>query len=161
MGPNDPKYNCGNVVPTSCVPYSGYKDLKVLAFLFPDNEDKQELDCNANATDVISVFDDAFEVLFQAIDLTEINPEELDFDPAQVTLLELLQILVTGVSNNETEINTLSTAFEEWDIDDELVEVDLGDLAPSLSACESDNGKYPLKAVLQLFANKINELSNS
>lgn len=154
---NKAKYTCGNIIPSSCVPYTGNQDLAILPYVFP-TEETPELDCNANINDVLDLYDQAIDKLVDFVDLSELEPGDLVFDPETVTVGELFEIVLTAIETNNAEIESVQTQLDEFSVEDAIINIDLGELAPAASQCAVAPDAYPLINILVLFANKIIEL---
>ena len=157
MAINKAKYTCGSIIPSSCVPYTGNQELSILPYIFP-TEETPELPCNANINDVLDLFDTAIDTLVIYTDLTELVPGDIDFDPATVTTGELFTLILEAVETNDAEIASVAEQLSDFSVEDALIGIDLGELAPAAAACAAGVNSYPLLNILILFVNKIIEL---
>lgn len=141
------KYNCGQIVPSSCVPFTG-KDLTFVT-------DEDQLTCDANINDVIEKIDAALKVLVDANNFSTLVKNCLDFDPATVTAVELHQLEINTLCLHKGQIESLQTQFNEWNIGTEVLGINLGCLTPAAADCAVAANQYQLIALLQLFAAKL------
>jgi hypothetical protein len=144
------KYNCGTILPSSCIPFSG-KDLTIL--ITPD-----ELSCDANINDVIEKIDIAVKKLMDSNDFTALEPIEdcLEFDPATVTAKELHELEIQKLCTHEAEILALQNQLNDLDIGNEIITIDLpACLEAGAAPCAVGTNEYQLISLLMLFANKL------
>lgn len=142
------KFNCGQIIPSSCVPYTG----KDLTFLLPEDQ----LECDANINDAIFEIDKQIKILVDGNNLTGLDKECFDFDPATVTPAQLHQLEITKICSNEGSIAALTTQFNNLDIGIEVVTIDLPDcLEPLAAPCLVGTNQYQLITLLNLFAAKL------
>lgn len=141
------KYKCGNIVPSSCVPYTG-PDLTILA-------DPTTLACNANINDVFTIFDTTVKGILTGIDLTGLNPRCLTFTPATVTMAQLSQVQIDKICSLDSQVTTLTTLINDLDIGSEQITIDLLCLTPAAAACQTAANTYSLLAVLNTMLNEI------
>jgi hypothetical protein len=134
------KYQCGDIIPSSCVPYTG-KDLTILT-------DPNILACNANINDVIFLLDGTVKGILTDLDLTGLDPQGLSFIPATVKQNELDQILINTVQGTAAALTALTAQVNELNIGELDIQINLGCLAPAASACLIPPNTYPLIAVL-------------
>ena len=134
------KYNCGEIVPSSCVPYTG-TDLTVL-------RDPSDLPCNANINDVIAILDTTLKGVLTNIDLTGLNPRCLAFTPATVTVGGLFQVQTDEICALEAGLATVTDLINNLNIGNELITINLLCLAPSAAPCLVAPSTYTLLAVL-------------
>lgn len=144
-----PKYKCPEAIPTACLLYTG----KEFTFL----RDDDELACDAKLDDVFSKIDEYLTELVDGNDLRELDKKYLVFDPATIDIKGLHQIEINALDVLNGQVTTLTTTINNLNIGDEVVTVDLGAMAADASDCVIATNQYQLKAVLQLFANKLND----
>lgn len=143
----DSKYNCGSILPSSCIPYTG-KDLTILAL-------PTDLDCDANLNDVIEKLDVAIKTLMDSNDFTGLTPviDCIDFDPLTVTAAELHELEIAKICELQGELDALTEQFNNLDIGTELITIILPEcLAPLAAPCASAENEYQLITLLNLFA---------
>lgn len=148
MGKNS-KYNCGNILASSCVPYTGAE----LTFL--SENDLELFPCDANINDVIFYIDKYLKKLVDGNDFTGLDKDCFDFDPDNIDAKGLHQLEITKICTLKGQIQTLQTLFETLNIGSEEITIDLGCLAPDAAACEITSNTYTLQNILQLFATKL------
>lgn len=141
------KYNCGQIIPSSCVPYTG-SDLTVLSI-------NETLDCNANINDVIKVLDAKIKILQDDNDFTTLSPRCLNFTPATITNIALHQMEIDEICAAKAQILALQTQFNDLDIGNQLITVDLGCLASSGAACASGTNTYTIRSLFNLVFNTL------
>lgn len=141
---NSSKYNCGNIIPSNCVPYTGP------ALTILEGTDV-ELSCDANLDEVIGYLDTALKALMDSNDFTSLVPDCIDFDPATVTAVELHALELDKLCELEGLITDLTTALDDFDISTELITIDLDCMAADAAPCEVPDSQYTLQSILQLF----------
>jgi hypothetical protein len=141
------KYNCGLIITSSCVPYTGH-DLTVL-------RDPSLLPCNANINEVIGVFDFVLKEVIDGNDLTNLNARCLAFTPSIVKINQLHQIEIDQICANSASLASLQTQFNDLNIGTEPIQINLLCLTPAAAACLTPPNTYPLIAVLNTFVNEI------
>lgn len=140
-------YDCGIIVPSSCVPFSG-ENLTI-------RSGDTQLKCDASINDVILEFDKDIKILNDANDFSELEPGCFDFDPETITNFELHQLEVAKICEHDQSIEDLQTLNEEFQVGDEIVTINLGCLTPEAASCAIGTNQYQLKALLALFASKL------
>lgn len=146
----NPKYNCGSILPSSCIPFTG-KDLTIL--VAPD-----ELACDANLNDVIEKLDKAVKKLMASNDFTSLEPVEdcFEFDPATVTAAQLHAQEIEKLCIHEGQITALQEQLNDLNIGNEIVTIALPScLQPLAAPCAVGINEYQLISLLMLFANKL------
>jgi hypothetical protein len=143
------KYNCGIIVPSSCVPYTG-SDLTVLV-------DPTTLSCNANINDVITILDATIKGILEDNDLTTLNPLCLSslINPATITPAQLHQIEITQICSLQAQVTTVTNLVNNLNIGNELITINLLCLAPAAAPCQVQPNTYTLLAVLNTMLNEI------
>jgi hypothetical protein len=145
--PCDPKYNCGQVLPSSCVPYTG-SDLTVL-------DNPTDLSCDANINDVIKILDTKIKTLMDSNDLTSLDEKCFDFDPDTVTNVELHQLEIDKLCLLEANLTALTEQFNELNIGSLPLTLNLLCMAPAASACAISPNTYTLLSILNTLIAKI------
>ena len=148
MGKNS-KYNCGNILASSCVPFTG------TALTFLSTADLEAFPCDANINDVVFYIDKYLKKLVDGNDFTGLDKDCLDFDPATIDAKGLHQIEITEICTMKGQIEALQTMVEDLNIGAEEVTIDLGCLTPDAEACATGTNIYTLQSILQLFAAKL------
>lgn len=146
----NPKYNCGQILPSSCIPFTG-KDLTILTS--PD-----ELACDSNLNDVIEKIDTAVKKLIDGNDFSDLTPVEdcIEFDPATVTAKDLHALELAMLCEHNAEIDALQEQLNNLDIGNEIVTINLPScLQPDAAPCAVGTNEYQLLSLLMLFANKL------
>lgn len=147
------KYNCGQVLPSSCVPFTG-KDLTILV-------EPNELSCDANLDEVIEKLDQAIKKLMDSNDFTELEPVEdcFEFNPATVTAKELHALEIEKLCIHEGQIAALQQQLNDLNIGNEIITINLPTcLQPDAAPCAVGTNEYQLISLLMLFANKLCDL---
>lgn len=148
IGCTDPKYKCGVIVPDSCVPYTG----PGLTFL--DEED--QLSCDASVKDVIKAIDAQLKLLKDANTFTGLDLDCLTVTDDIVNNFNLHQAEILQICQNKANIAALTTQFNNWDITNEVVTIDLpACLDAGAAPCAVGTNQYQLSALLLLFANML------
>jgi hypothetical protein len=147
MNCDQKKYNCGQILASSCIPYTG-KDLVFLT-------DPTLLTCNANINDVFGLMDGALSTLISGNDLTELNPRCLEFDPTTITPAELHQVEIDKICGLDSSLTTLIQTVNNLDIATMLIAIDLQCIAPAASPCLTPPTTYELIAVLNVMVGEI------
>ena len=142
------KCNCGPTLPSTCIFYTGPD----LTFVSEDNQ----LECDATIDDVIVKIDEALKKLIDGNDLTGLDKDCLDFDPATITPAQLHQIEITQICLNAGAITALQTQLNNLDIGTEVITITLPDcLQPLAAPCAVGTNQYQLINLLTLFANML------
>lgn len=142
------KYKAG-IIPSTSISYQG-KDLTFV----------NDLDCDANLNEVIDRIDLSLKKLLEINDLSTLNARNLQFAPATVSNIEVLQALIDQEYTQQTALNTLTATINNFDISSKLIEIDLGDLTPDAAPCAQGENVYSLISLLNLFASEISSLKN-
>jgi len=144
----DTKYNCGQIVSSSCVPYTGN------TLNFPVTAD--QLSCDANINDVISVVDKYVKKLVDGDNLTSLDKNCLDFNPAIITPAQLHQIEINEICLLKGQYTSLSDQFNNLNIGTEVVTIALPTCLQSGAApCATGPNQYQFIVLLNLFASKL------
>lgn len=146
---NDPRKNCGQIIPDSCVPFTGTK---------PDFVDADDFPCDVNVADIIKLTIAEVDRIDEEIDLTDLDERCLDFDPAIVKVKELHQAEIDKICALDASVTTLQNAIDDLNIGTELVAIDLGDMTPAPNPCSPGTNQYTLTYLLQTFADALNTL---
>lgn len=141
------KYNCGTIITSSCVPYTG-PDLTIL-------EDPTSLVCNANINDVFTIFDTTIKEILVGSDLTGLNPRCLTFVPDTVTVAGLFQVQTDKICSLDAQVTTLTNLINNLNIGSEPITINLLCLTPAAAPCESPANTYTLLAILNTLVNEI------
>lgn len=148
---NSSKYNCGQIIPSSCVPFTGPQ------LTFPKIID--QLDCDANINDVIFTIDAYLKILVDGNDFTLLDKGCLDFIPASVSAKQLHQLEITNICLLLGQTEALQTQFDEFNIGSHTVNIALpGCLTAAAAPCLMGVNTYTLISLLNLYAAKICEL---
>lgn len=151
----NPKFNCGTIVGSACVPFTG-KDLTIVT-------GDDQVKCDSNINDVIEIIDAELKKLKDSNDFTGLTSIEdcIEFNPATVTAAQLHELELTKICELNGELIALQSQFNDWDISTEIITINLpscfeADAAP----CEIVENEYTLLTLLTLYANKICELES-
>jgi hypothetical protein len=141
------KYNCGQVLPSACIPYTG-SGLTCIA-------DPTLLACNANMNDVIGLIDGVVKKLVDGDNLTGLNPQCLIFNPATITPAALHQIEINKICGLDASLTALTTQVNNLNVGTLLITIDMQCLTAAVSACVTPTDTYPLVAVLNAMLSEI------
>jgi len=142
------KCNCGPTLPSTCMFYTGPD----LTFVSEDDQ----LDCDATIDDIIVKIDEALKILIDGNDLTELDKQCLDFDPATITPAQLHQIEINKICENTAAILAVQEQINTLDIGTEIITIDLPDcLEAGAAPCAAGINQYQLINLLILFANML------
>lgn len=143
------KYSCGTLVPSSCVPFTG-KDLKFLS-----TEDQPS--CDANIDEVIDLISIAIDDLQ---DVTDVSDHDLGCLSVvgEITLKKLDQAQTDKICELATELETLTEQFNDLNIANELITINLGCLASAAAPCQVATNTYTLISILNTFRAAICEI---
>jgi len=144
---NDPRKNCGTIVPSSCVSFTGTQPAFIANIDFP---------CDVNVTDVIDLTTAEIDKIKAGEDLTGLNKRCLVFDPLTIDIKGLTQVQIDELCALDASVAALQTTLSALDIGTELVSVDLGAMTPITNPCSATVNQYTLFYVLQSFANELN-----
>ena len=136
------KYNCGQVLPSSCIPYTG-KDLTCIS-------DPTLLGCNADINDVIFLIDGVVKKLVDGDNLTGLNIRCLTFNPATVTPAQLHQVEIDKICGLDASLTTLTNQVNDLNIATMPIAIDLLCLTPGAVPCLTPPNIYPLLSVLNV-----------
>jgi len=145
--PCDPKYNCGQIIPSACVPYTG-SDLTVLAA-------PTDLPCDANINDVIKILDAEIKTLMDSNDFSSLDKKCFDFDPNTVKAFELHQLEIDKICEIEANLTALTEQFDTLNISSLPITLNLLCMAPAASACAISPNTYTLLSILNTLVAKI------
>lgn len=140
------RYTCGQILPSSCVPYSG-KDLK---FLSPE----EQISCDANMDEVVEKISIAIDSIKKAIDVSTYSFNCLG-TISNPTVSKISQAQTNKLCALQASLDALEQQFEDFNIANELITIDLGSLGGAVSACQVSANTYTLISVLNLFKNEI------
>lgn len=141
------KYQCGQTIASSCVPYTG-TDLTCIS-------DPSLLPCNASMNDVVFLMDAVVAKLVAGNNLTTLNPGCLTFNPATITPVALHQIEITSICGLQSSLTTLQATVADLNIGTMLIQLDMQCLTSAVSACVQPTNMYPLQAVLNAMLTEI------
>lgn len=144
---NSPRRSCGAQMPSNCVSFQGRQPSFIADADFP---------CTVTLTDVIDQISTRIENLLDVTDLTGLNKQCLNFDPATIKAKGLFQILTDTTCSLKARIETLEDTVDDLNLDSQLVTVDLGELTPINNPCSPNTNSYTLFYVLNVLANAIN-----
>jgi hypothetical protein len=140
------KYSCGNIIASSCVPFTG-KDLK---FLSTENQ----IGCDANVDEVIDKIAIAIDAIQDAIDVsTQTFP--CGTLPTTKTAANVLQAHADKICALSASVTALQTQLASLNIANETITMDLGCLATAAAPCQQSTNTYSLISILTLFKNEI------
>lgn len=146
MNCNDSRYKCGEIYPSSCVLYTGDLPTFIVADSIP---------CDANIDDVIEQMNIKLSLLLDGNNLTAIDKKCLVFDPATVTIKGLHQVQITKICDLNSRLGTLELLVGNLNIGNELINIDLGCLAPQAAPCAQGTNLYSLVSILTVLKNEI------
>lgn len=147
MNCDQQKYNCGLVIPSSCVPYTG-TDLTFLS-------SPTLLSCNANINDVIGLMDTALHTLIVGNTLTGLNPRCLIFNPAVITPAGLHQVEIDKICGLDASLTTLTTQVNNLNVGSMQIAINLQCLTPAASPCLTPPNFYSLLSILNVMISEI------
>jgi hypothetical protein len=147
IGCNQKKYQCGIVIPSACVPYTGTGLTSI--------SNPSLLGCDANINDVITVLDGVLAGQVAGNNLTGLNPQCLSFDPATITPAGLHQIEINEICGLEASLTALQTQVNELNIGTMLIGINMQCLTPAASPCLTPPNTYELIAVLNTMLTEI------
>lgn len=140
------KFTCGSIVPSACVPYSG----KDLAFLTTEEQPC----CDANLDDVIDLIGDAIKDLEDNTDVSNHTLGCLSVT-GDLTLKKLDQAQTDKICALDAQLSALTEQFNDLDIAQEHITIDLGCLNSVGSPCQIATNTYTLISILTLFKSEI------
>src|SRR5690349_5881552 len=111
------KYTCGNIIPSSCVPFSG-KDLKFLSV-------ENQIECDANMDDVVEKIDTAIDNIQKAIDVTSHVATCLTLTNPK-TVKSVLQAQSDKICALNASVTALQQQLSSLNIGSETVTINLG-----------------------------------
>jgi hypothetical protein len=142
------KYGCGQVLASSCIPYTG-TDLTVLS-------SPSLLACNANINDVITVLDSSIKKLMVSNDFTGLNVLCFtSLNPATVTAAQLHQAEITQICGLSASLTTLTNTVNSLNIGSMQIAIDLQCLTPAAAPCLTPPNLYSLLSILNVMISEI------
>jgi hypothetical protein len=141
------KYQCGLVIPSSCVPYTG-SDLTSIS-------SPSLLPCNANINDVITLLDGVLKIQVDGNNLTGLDPQCLDFDPATINPAQLHQVEIDKICGLDASLTALTDQVNNLNIGTMLISINMQCLAASVTPCEQPGNTFQLIAVLNAMLSEI------
>lgn len=143
---NDARKNCGTVVPSSCIPYTGSK---------PSFVDEEDFPCDVNINDVIGEISTEITTILDGEDITELNRRCL---PSAITgtIKELHQDEIDALCASQAQLDALQTSFDALNIGSELVTLNLGAMTPITNPCSVTINQYSLFYILNTLVTNIN-----
>jgi len=141
------KYQCGLIIPSSCVPFTG-KDLTCIS-------DPSLLSCDANMNDVIGLIDGVVKTLVDGNNLTELNIRCFSFNPDTITPAQLHQLEIDKICGIESSLTTLTDQVNDLNIGTMQIAIDLQCLTAGAAPCLTPPNLYPLIAVLNTMVSEI------
>lgn len=146
----NPKHKCGTILGSYCVPHAG-PDLTFL----PEGE---TLECNASIADVIVKINAALTMLVDGFKFSELEIDCLELED-DFTHIELHQAEISKICENAASIAGLQEQFNDWDISEEVITIDLPEcLEEASEPCAVGTNQYQLINLLMAMANKICDL---
>ena len=149
MSCDNTKYNCGQIIGSGCVPYTG-SVLTIIPTSTPN-----VLPCNANINDVISLFDTTLKKLMDSNNFTTLNVRCLTFNPATVTAVQLHQLEIDTICALQASLATLTTQVNSLNIANMQIGINLQCMSAAASSCATGTNIYPLIAILNVMVNQI------
>lgn len=140
------KFTCGNIVPSSCVPFTG-KDLKFLSV-------EDQIECDANVDEVVDKISIAIDDIQKAIDVANHTATCLTLTNPK-TVKSVLQAQSDKICALNASVTALQQQLSSLNISSELITIDLGCLAPAAAPCQAGTNTYTLISILTLFKNEI------
>jgi hypothetical protein len=140
------KFTCGNIIPSSCVPFTG-KDLKFLSV-------EEQPACDANIDDVFDKISIAIDNLKQATDMAT-QTLTCGTLPVTKSVKTVLQAHADKICALNAVVTALQTQLASLDIANELITINLGCLSASAAPCQQGTNTYSLISILALFASEI------
>lgn len=138
------KYPCASLTPSSCVFFTGKKP-KFLA---------EELECDVNLNEVIEKIGDALDTIQKATDVTALTSDCVTLTTPK-TPASVLVDLSAKICALSASIQAAQQQIAGVKAADELINIDLGCLAPAASACQVSANNYKLISILSLFKTEI------
>lgn len=138
--------NCGDAIPSSCVPFTGDKPSFIAEIDFP---------CDVNLDDIIKQFAITIQSVLDAINLKLTNKRCLDYDPATATVKDVIQLENDKLCALQAQLDTLLDGFNDLDISTKLVTLDLKCLTPVNNPCSLNANQYSLFYILSTLVNEV------
>lgn len=140
------KYSCGNLIPSSCVPYTGGN----LSFLTSDHQPA----CDANIDDVFTSIGHAIDTLQKAVDVS-LHTFPCGTLSSPKTAAKVLQDHSDKICALSASLAALQQIVAGENIANELVTIDLKCLASAASPCQVSTNTYSLISILNLLVTQI------
>lgn len=146
---NDGRFNCGPSTPTACVNYTGGK-LQVLPI--------SSVPCQPNLNDIIHGLDNVIFAIQLQLNLTNLKPCKLDFNPQTIQVNQLFQILIDRLAKIQEQLSCLQQDFNGFSILSETLNIDLSGLFGGVS-CNTTN-TYTIAQILTTLVQQVSQLKN-
>lgn len=130
----DNRETCVNLVPSGCVPYTGYISTTI----------KDALPCKPNVNDVLKKLQELIDKASAAIvDNTTLDKKCLTFDPAKVKQNDLNQIFITELCTLKTQVTNLGKP-----VDPDTIKLAIDILCLEDASCDPKT-EYTLEEILK------------
>lgn len=151
MNCDNPKYNCGLLIPSSCVPLQTNE-------LF-NSFKKEDLSCDPNINELFHKLDSVIKTIQDSIDLKSLDKKDLIFDKNIIQPKDLFQLLITTVSDLRLRVTELESRLNSLDILSQEVNIDLSCLG--VTACDNNYNTHSVLFILTTLVNGYCELKNT
>jgi hypothetical protein len=146
---SDGRYNCGPTVASACVNYTGGK-LNSLIF--------SAVPCSPNLNDIIHGLDNVLFSIETQLNLTNLQPCKLIFDPSTIQVNQLFQLILNRLAKLEERITCLEKDFKNFSIFTETINLDLSGLYGGVS-CNTTN-TYTVGQLLSILVTQLIQVKN-
>ena len=140
------KNTCGNLIASSCVPFTG----KDLTFKVKD----PQLECDANMDDVIEKISIAIDDLQKATDVSLVVSDCFTVS-TPTTITSYANNIKDKLCALDAQLQALVQQVANQNIATELINIDLGCLAPAAAPCQVSTNMYTLISILTLYKSEI------
>ena len=140
------KYNCGQIIPSGCVLYTG----DIPAFI-----NATDLACDPNVDEILAQYGAQIQLLLTGNTLTGLNPKSLVFNPATITVSGLHQVEINAIDSLSTLLTALQTQVNNLNIATMNVVIDLKCLTPAANPNNLPVNTYTLSTILGILVDQI------
>lgn len=142
----DSKYNCGTVIPSTCVVYTGK---------LPKFFEKKELCSILNINDVFEQYGEKLDLLLEQNDVKTLDKKCLGYDPATITIKKLHQIEINEICGLKAKVETLEDLLANLNIGEQLLTIDLKCFKAENLPCQVENDVYTLLSILNIIITEL------
>lgn len=142
----DSKNNCGTVIPSTCVIYTGK---------LPKFFEKKDVCSILNINDVFEQYGEKLDILLEQNDVKTLDKKCLGYDQATITIKKLHQIEINEICGLKAKVETLEDLLDNLNIGEQLINIDLKCFEAENLPCQVQNDVYTLISVLNIIISEL------